>query len=77
MILKVFSVYDSKALGFHNPWYGEAVGAAVRAFADASNDAQCPYSKHPGDYQLYEIGSFDNVKGVFTSLVPSHDRLSG
>lgn len=70
MILKVFAVYDSKALAYLQPFFSESVGSAIRAFGDAANESGSPIGKHAGDYQLYEIGEFDNNKGLLTPLVP-------
>lgn len=75
MINKVFGVYDSKSLAYLQPFFSESTGAAVRAFSDAVNDNSCPIAKHPGDYQLYELGSFNNSNGEFVSLSPT--RLLG
>lgn len=77
MIQKVFAVYDLKAEFFMQPYFSESVGGAVRAFGDAANDKNSPLSKHPSDYQLFEIGSFDNVKGVMTALVPASLKGAG
>lgn len=70
MIMKVFSVYDSKGLAYGVPFFMVTVGSAVRAFSDLANDTQTMASRHPSDYVLYEIGSFDDNSGVFTSIVP-------
>lgn len=70
MINRVFAVYDSKALAYLQPFFSESVGSAVRAFGDAANESGSPLSKHPGDYQLYEIGTFDNLTGMLTAIVP-------
>lgn len=75
MIFKVFSVYDSKALVYASPFFSQSVGAAVRAFGDAANDPNVPFAKHPGDYQLYEIGTFDDNTGVMDAVIPM--RLLG
>lgn len=75
MITKIFGVYDSKAMAFLQPFFSESVGAAVRAFGDAVNEGNSPLSKHPGDYQLYELGSIDTESGLLTPLVPT--RLLG
>lgn len=70
MLLKTFSVYDSKAMAYLQPFFSESVGSAIRAFGDAANDPNVPFNKHPGDYQLYEIGTFDNNTGLMTAMVP-------
>lgn len=71
MILKVFGVYDSKALGYLQPFFSNSVGSAIRAFADAANEDRSPIAKHAGDYQLYELGAFDDCSGLLTALVPN------
>jgi len=60
VILKVFAVHDTKAQAFLQPFYSPSAGSALRAFSDAVNDKQCPFNKHPSDYMLYEIGSYDD-----------------
>lgn len=60
MILKVFAVHDTKAKAFLQPFYSPSAGSALRAFGDAVNEKQCPFNKHPSDYMLYEIGSYDD-----------------
>lgn len=71
MIQKVFAVYDSKACAFLQPFFSNSVGSAVRAFADASNEDKSPIARHPGDYQLYEIGTFDDNSGLLDAMVPT------
>lgn len=70
MITKAFSIYDSKALHFGVPFFMSSVGGAVRAFSDLCNDPQTMISRHPGDYVLYELGSFDDAVGKMVSLSP-------
>lgn len=71
MILKVFSVYDSKALAFSAPFFAPTPGAAIRLFSDACNDGQTMWSKHPGDFVLYQIGEFDDGNAELSSLSPA------
>lgn len=68
MILKVFAVRDTKAQAFLQPFYSPSVGSALRAFSDAVNDGQCPFNKHPEDYILYEIGSYDDATAALDPL---------
>ena len=56
MILKVFSVYDSKSAMFNTPYFSTTTPAAIRSFSDLANDPNTMVCKHPGDYVLYEIG---------------------
>lgn len=71
MIQKVFGVRDGKAMAFLQPFFSASVGAAVRAFSDAVNeDGKSPLTKHPEDYILYELATFDDNSGEFFSTVP-------
>lgn len=70
MILKVFAVRDLKAEAFLQPFFSNSVGNALRAFDDAVNDKNCPFNKHPGDYSLFEIGTYDDSSALLDSVVP-------
>lgn len=71
MILKVFSVLDTKADAFQTPFFMPSTGQAVRAFKDLSNDGQSLVSRHPGDFVLCCIGTFDDV----TARLVSYDQV--
>lgn len=70
MILKVFAVRDLKAEAFLQPFFSPSVGSAMRAFSDAVNDKNCPFNKHPADYALFEIGTYDDSSGLLEALIP-------
>lgn len=72
MTLKVFAVRDMKALAFLQPFFSNATGAALRAFGDACEDDKSPFNKHPEDYVLYEIGSYDDCTAELVALSPVH-----
>lgn len=61
----IVSVYDRAAQAFGRPVFVQAVGAAVRSFQDEIN-REAPeneMNRHPDDFDLYEIGSFDDQTG--------------
>ncbi len=68
MKLQVFSVFDSKAEAFIQPWYSQTIGTAIRSFEQAVNTEQHDFQKFAGDYCLFHLGDFDQVKGIFTQL---------
>jgi len=74
MILKMFTVYDSKLEAYLQPFYMATAGLAVRAFADIVADKTHAFSKHPADYTLFEIGSYDDRTGLIVQL-PAHKNL--
>lgn len=63
MKLKVFSVYDSKAEAFMQPFFVSTVGMAARMFEEACLDEKHNFHRHAGDYTLFEIGEFDDSTG--------------
>lgn len=63
MILKVFSVYDTKSLSYSPPFFMPTMGSAIRAFSDLAVDNQSTIAKHPSDYILMYIGEFNNSSG--------------
>lgn len=59
----VCSVKDAKMESFLPLFTAVARGVAQRMFADAVNDVQSPFHKHPEDYALYFVGVFDDATG--------------
>lgn len=74
MKIKVFSVFDSKAEGFIQPFYSQTTGTARRSFEQAVNSSEHEFHKYAGDYTLFELGEFDQSNGVFTAC-ESHINL--
>jgi len=71
MLHKVVSVRDSASQLFGRPFVVVALGQATRAFSDEVN-GQSEISRHPGDFELWEIGEFDDQTGM---LVARHPQL--
>lgn len=64
MKLRVFSVFDRKAVAYLPIFQSPETGMASRSFSDAVTNPESPFNKHPEDYILYEIGCFDDSKGL-------------
>lgn len=65
MLTKIFTVYDTKAKAYMPPFYMQSTGQAMRAFEDTVNDETHAFAKHPEDYVLYELGTFDDQNASF------------
>ena len=65
MVTKIFSIFDTKAGVFSRPFQMTTIAEAIRAFSDLANDSQTSISKHPGDYQLVHIATFDDNTGLY------------
>lgn len=66
--LKVFAVRDTKLGVWMQPFQLQHTGQALRFFEDLSNDGQSIMSKHPSDFNLYEIATFDDASGAYQNL---------
>lgn len=66
MVSKVYTVYDSKVEAYLPPFMAQTKGHAVRMFSDEVNNEQSALHRHPEDYTLFEIGEFDDAKGVYS-----------
>lgn len=71
MKLLAFAIHDEKVGAYLNPFFATANGAAIRSFLDACTNKETPMSRHPADYRLYRVGSFDDHSGTFTPETPS------
>lgn len=70
MHLNAYSVYDNKALVYGVPFFAPTDGAAVRSFRDLANDPNTTVGRHPSDFSLFSVGSYDDAKGTLLPLSP-------
>lgn len=66
--MKLFAcaVLDKQVMAFMPVFFARAKGEAIRHFMDACADSNAPFSKHPGDYELFILAEYDDVGGTFT-----------
>ena len=50
MILKMYTVFDSKVGAYLPPFFLRSNGEAVRSFITTCNDPKHSFYKYPGDY---------------------------
>jgi len=67
MVLKIYSVYDTKVEAYLQPFFMQTKAAAIRAWADAISDPNTQFNKHPNDFTLYELGQYDDQSGIITN----------
>lgn len=70
MMMKVVAVFDIKAKAYMQPWFAGNVGSAMRAFGDEVSKEGSPLGRHPEDYQLFELGSYDDSTGLIIGASP-------
>ena len=65
----VVAVRDSAMNAFAKPIFVQSIGVATRSFSDEVNrkgdDNQL--SSHPEDFELYQLGTFDEETGRFVN----------
>ena len=61
--LQIFAVMDTKAGAFMNPFYVRSLGEAIRSFSDESNKPESMFNKHSEDFNLFQLGEFDQTTG--------------
>lgn len=72
MILKIVAVRDRAADVFGQPYFVASLGAAIRSFGDEVNRKaeNNPLNAHPEDFDLYELGSYNDELGSFETFQP-------
>lgn len=58
-----YSIYDTAAKAFNQPFFLQNDSLAIRAFTDTVNDENSTINKHPQHFALYKIGMFKDDSG--------------
>ena len=61
---RLFSIYDKIAHVYAKPILMQNAMVAIRSIRDAMENKDHEFAKHPEDYALYELGSFDDISGM-------------
>lgn len=72
MKYELFSIYDAALGAYGRPMFLQARGQAIRGFSDEVNRVADDNSmnRHPADFALYYLGTFDDAGGVGQFCVP-------
>lgn len=70
MLIRIFSIYDTKAAVYTGTFFESNPAVAIRRFTDLVNDPRCPLNKHPEDYILFEIGVLNDENGRIEGCDP-------
>jgi len=65
MTSKVFAIYDDKAEAYLSPFLMQTRGQAIRAFSDSVSDPKTNFNKHPQDFSLHEIATFNDSNAEY------------
>jgi len=72
MKTNLFSVYDSAAARFTEPWPAATVELALRRFRHTVNAEGNDIAMFPEDYTLFHVGEFDQETGLVTRFSSPH-----
>ena len=66
----IVSVKDTAAQAFGRPVFVPSIGVAMRSFRDEVNrkDSTEDLARHPDDFELYELATFDDATGIIVML---------
>ena len=63
MKLHAYTIYDVASGTYMRPFFSQADGQAIRGFKDIATDADHEVGKHPEDYTLFRVGSWNDTTG--------------
>lgn len=64
MRLNIYTIFDMATATYSKPFFAQADGEAIRNFSDFAQDKDSFVGKHPEDYTLYRIGTYDDQKAT-------------
>lgn len=67
---EIFTVFDSAARAFLEPFFARTIEEAARMMRAVVNKPDHPFNQYPEDYILFHIGSFDEASGEITPCEP-------
>lgn len=72
-LLIAYTLHDVKALTYSPPFFTSNDQVAKRMVSDLVNDNNTMVGRHPSDYKLYKIGTFDEGNGAMQPFaIPEH-----
>lgn len=67
-MMGIFSVYDSKAQAYLQPFFTHNKQTAIRSFATAAQQSDHDFHRYAADYTLFQIGEWDAQSGHINTL---------
>ncbi|WNK14986.1 MAG: nonstructural protein [Microvirus sp.] len=79
MILQIVAIRDIKADVYAQPYFVGSLGGAIRSFGDECRRIapdNLMYN-HPEDFELYELGTYDDANATFNLIKPRQISCGG
>lgn len=77
MKLEIVCVYDRAIQAYGRPFFVAATGGAIRSFLDELRNKESDLSKHPEDYDLFHLGSYEDSSAQFNIFAQPVMLLAG
>lgn len=71
MIYNAYAIFDSKSKAFSRPFFAINDDVARRQFTIVANDPATEIGRHPADFSLHNLGTFDDALGTFDNEGPA------
>lgn len=65
--MQIYSIFDSKAECYLQPFFCPTRAVALRHFSQACNDETTQFYLYPGDFTLFELGDFNEKTGTLNA----------
>ena len=72
--MNIYTVRDTKSGLYSAPFFQLNDEMAIRAWFGAVINKETLFAQHPGDFDLYRIGKWDEESAVIESTSPVHVR---
>lgn len=77
MIHQIFTIHDAKAAAYLPPFILPNAEMAKRIFTDCVNSEDHQFAKHPEDYTLFRLGTFDDNSAQYMLTEGIHSEGNG
>lgn len=77
MQLKMVAVFDKKTALYDPPFSVRHTGDAIRQWDIVRADKETKFGKNPEDFDLFEIGTYDDESGKLSNHTPPLHLSSG
>lgn len=75
-ITNLYAIHDAKAQRYTTPFQHPNDEAAMREFSDNAINPDYPFIKHPADYSLFRIGTYDDSLALATPEAPPQHLIT-
>lgn len=64
--MRIYSIYDTKAEHYGDPVFIRTDAEARRMFGQVATDTKTEIGRHPEDFLLFRLGTWDPENGLIT-----------